>query len=600
MSWKAAEATSMPPPVCSGEEPCKRCAHHGHQCFYSEDRAAAEILHGIQSFTNGSHAYIPRISRPDSEGRSDGRSRWELRLERVETMLEKILASLRQDSSLRASAEPEAEQSGANAVDFQGDTAFRAPINTFNANLASVRLQLGLPEQQSQPPSPATVNPHESPHQSIRTPTNSLSKIRVGLRSLPFPTQEEYRRYIKFFFDDINPCHPCVNEADFEVRSEKLLSSLHRGPIDTGFLALNYIIFACTDILTNITPSEQSNVLPGWDWYLAADSLLGKRKFGGRANLTVIQFLIFEAFYLVHADKGNAAYNVIGLACRLCFQLGLHQQSRWAHNQSAYWRHMNQRIFWTVYFTDRRISLSCGRPYGIHDSETDVEEPEWISDRALHPDRPFPDPDHVDSFNMYLSCMVAWAKLAGQVFFVSASNSIGNDENIAILDAKIRHWAETILANIPLLPPPGVAVPSLRHLRQRLLVNTDQHFAYAESFRGAAQMLQNLAVSLQAARRIQDDLRDITHVVTSLLNQEQASEQDLMSLLPQNIDHLFPYGAIDFAQQFSPWPHEIFSDRVEINVHTSTDSTFDPDALGTLDPWDNALQSNHGYGVPWI
>jgi hypothetical protein len=202
--------------------------------------------------------------------------------------------SLRQDSSLRASAEPDAEQSGGNTIDCQGDTAFQAPIDTFSANLASVRLQLGLPEQGSQPPTPATAHHHESPNLSIRSPTNSVPKIRVGLRNLPFPTQEEYRRYIRFLFDDINPCHPCVNEAEFEARSEKLLANLHRSSVDTGFLALNYIVFACTDILTSVSTSEQKSALPGWQWYLAADSLVGKRKFGGRANLTLIQFLIFE------------------------------------------------------------------------------------------------------------------------------------------------------------------------------------------------------------------------------------------------------------------------------------------------------------------
>lgn len=43
---------------------------------------------------------------------------------------------------------------------------------------------------------------------------------------------------------------------------------------------------------------------------------------------------------------------------------------------------MRQRLFWTVYFVDRRISLSCGRPYGLRDSDIDVDEPAWVDDKV--------------------------------------------------------------------------------------------------------------------------------------------------------------------------------------------------------------------------
>jgi hypothetical protein len=43
---------------------------------------------------------------------------------------------------------------------------------------------------------------------------------------------------------------------------------------------------------------------------------------------------------------------------------------------------MRQRVFWTVYFVDRRIALSCGRPYGIKDSDIRTEKPAWLHDEA--------------------------------------------------------------------------------------------------------------------------------------------------------------------------------------------------------------------------
>jgi len=95
-------------------------------------------------------------------------------------------------------------------------------------------------------------------------------------------------------------------------------------------------------------------------------------------------WLIAQAVYLSLVDLPNAAYSVIGLACRLCFQFGLNQQSSW-RNYTPFDIHMRQRIFWTAYFLDRQISLSCGRPYCIRESAIDIEQPAYLSDRVRGP-----------------------------------------------------------------------------------------------------------------------------------------------------------------------------------------------------------------------
>lgn len=83
----------------------------------------------------------------------------------------------------------------------------------------------------------------------------------------------------------------------------------------------------------------------------------------------------------MYVDKGNAAYNIIGIAARLCFQAGLHQQSSW-RTYTPFQMHMRQRIFWTVYFLDRRISLSCGRPFSIREGDIDIEQPAYLYDKV--------------------------------------------------------------------------------------------------------------------------------------------------------------------------------------------------------------------------
>lgn len=135
---------------------------------------------------------------------------------------------------------------------------------------------------------------------------------------------------------------------------------------------------------------------------------------------------------------------------------------------------MRQRIFWTVFFTDRRIALSCGRPYGIRDLDYDVEQPSWIADRDLHPDHPLPTQDPQRSSNPFLSCMIAWGKLVGEVwdhvFAPGAAKHREEGENTAVLDARIKHYTEVTQPTIPLLP--SDFSPEPRHLKQLALVQT--------------------------------------------------------------------------------------------------------------------------------
>lgn len=188
----------------------------------------------------------------------------------------------------------------------------------------------------------------------------------------------------------------------------------------------------------------------------------------------------------MYADKGDAAYSIMGIATRLCFQAGLHHQSSW-RTYTPFEIHMRQRIFWTVYFLDRRISLSCGRPYSLREADIDIEQPAYLYDKAsgvlpnhissnnakeIHPDQPLPDANVAQSSNVYLNCMVCWGRLAADVwdglFAATVSkDGIAND-NTLMFDARIKHWTDVVFPTIPLLQPEYPPEP--RQLRQYTIV----------------------------------------------------------------------------------------------------------------------------------
>jgi hypothetical protein len=126
----------------------------------------------------------------------------------------------------------------------------------------------------------------------------------------------------------------------------------------------------------------------------------------------------------------------------------------------------------------------------------------------------------------------------------------------------------------------------------------DQQPAYAESFRGAVVILHDLAIYLQAARRMANDLKDIIDLITKLLNQSSiAMQEDIMNTMPDNIDDLFPYDAVDFAQQKRPHM-ELTGNGGGGDVNSGS---LGYDALDWSNGWDfDFQQSATGYGAPWI
>ncbi|OAF99922.1 uncharacterized protein CC84DRAFT_1168833 [Paraphaeosphaeria sporulosa] len=468
---------------CSGENPCQRCVDNGKRCFYSEDQTAAEALQNLSRPTpvhapsdttdNGNATGAARRSLlPQGEGverRASDASvlgmSIEARMARIESMMDSLILERARTATPRTSMERDAAASDRLHADFLMQIAGEATMSAFPP-IAEGDLDFDN--------GPARLR-HSLSAVSPASSADAAATIRVGHKTLAFPNPAEYQRYLDIFFDDIAPYYPCVNELDFRINSEKLLSAPAIQADHVSLLALNYIVFACSDIATSLdvasSPSQVSS--PGWQWFRAADELVGKRKLSGQVDLCLIQFLALEAVYLMYADKGNAAYSIIGQACRNCFLAGLHQQS------SSSWRsytpfeiHMRQRIFWTVYFLDRRISLSCCRPYSIRESDIDIEQPAYLYDKEIHPDRPLPDLNIVQSSNVYLNCMVCWGRLAADVWdgtFAAAMSKdrVAND-NALILDARIKHWTDVILPTIPLLP--HEFPPEPRQLRQHTIV----------------------------------------------------------------------------------------------------------------------------------
>ena len=79
-----------------------------------------------------------------------------------------------------------------------------------------------------------------------------------------------------------------------------------------------------------------------------------------------------QAIYHYHLDEEIRTGRIIGLAARLCLEMGLHRQTM---IENTFPKHEKRcaalRTFWSVYMFERRTSLGQGIAFLIQDSHID-------------------------------------------------------------------------------------------------------------------------------------------------------------------------------------------------------------------------------------
>ncbi len=86
-----------------------------------------------------------------------------------------------------------------------------------------------------------------------------------------------------------------------------------------------------------------------------------------------------KAEYHFQQDEEVQAYRIIGLASRLCLEIGLHRRQTIAkifpNDEDRSWA---TKLFWSIYVLDRRWSFGTGMPFAVQDSDIDPHLPQPV------------------------------------------------------------------------------------------------------------------------------------------------------------------------------------------------------------------------------
>ena len=100
----------------------------------------------------------------------------------------------------------------------------------------------------------------------------------------------------------------------------------------------------------------------------------------GFGDMRSVVYLILLGVYSIRAAKDLGAWTYVGLAMRLCVDVGIHRRIK--IQKPSLRSEMDKRIFWSCYYLDREISVAMGRPPALSDNDIDANLPFDIDEAA--------------------------------------------------------------------------------------------------------------------------------------------------------------------------------------------------------------------------
>jgi hypothetical protein len=204
--------------------------------------------------------------------------------------------------------------------------------------------------------------------------------------------------------------------------------------------------------LLNPESGSQKNIKRGWWLYLQSLRLI-RRSTNLPLNLDLVRYHTMCACYLVMTEYITSAAESIFKAYQFATKLRLNDETGWDSRITE--RNERRKLWWTIYFMDRKISQKAGTPYLVRDSEVMVEDfpsmPSQGNEIATWPTPRTASTDEDPGSWKYFQALVLLARLWGQIwdkFFASGTKAAKDPKEIEIMDTCILYYQRTLPKDI--------------------------------------------------------------------------------------------------------------------------------------------------------
>ncbi|KAJ5570406.1 uncharacterized protein N7459_009836 [Penicillium hispanicum] len=391
---------------------------------------------------------------------------------------------------------------------------FHGPTSSaFNFDVAKSSLQsMGITPAEDGIPDDLTTA-HVTPAGSPSHLGPGVSKIHPTKDPIWTIRRDEAIRLCKVYEEEIGIMYPVVDIAHV-INQANLLYTFMEAATRTGFAQHglpgadslqddNSIILKMILATTLIVEGGGQSGL-GQRLYLSIKPVI-ESKLWASHEIKNIQLLAIVATYHFHTDDDAMAYRLIGLAARMCLEMGLHRRDALIKSfpSEEQWNEIS-RIFWTVYSLDRRWSLGTGLPFVIQDEDIDPNLPE------------------PDSSQPYLRCMISYNRISSKIWYSGLGSEGTTDirrDEIGYLDYQVLQWYKQVPDELKfrLIESPEIgdsASRGMRRLRVLLYLRMNQLriLIYRPVLHSAASILEDRG----HAQRVVGVAKDTVRVLTQL------------------------------------------------------------------------------------
>ncbi|PLB47082.1 C6 transcription factor [Aspergillus steynii IBT 23096] len=141
-----------------------------------------------------------------------------------------------------------------------------------------------------------------------------------------------------------------------------------------------YLVYAIG--ATTLELSEKYTYVPAERFYMTA--LQQVPAMCEARSIENIEAMTLLVVYHLRSASSQGVWYMVGLAMRTAIDLGLHRKAN-ETSLDPITAQMRRRLFWTVYYLERVVSMSLGRPFSIADRHIDLPLPMDVDDDVRDP-----------------------------------------------------------------------------------------------------------------------------------------------------------------------------------------------------------------------
>ncbi|KAJ5888760.1 hypothetical protein N7495_008801 [Penicillium taxi] len=238
-----------------------------------------------------------------------------------------------------------------------------------------------------QPSSTTNDAPQRATGSGVRE--SQQNKDKSWDRSMNFepPNDEMGTKILEVYFKRLHSRYPFLDRTkiwrlhDHRWQLAKFKREDLTKPDQYAIFKLN-MVYAIGSTMLQITDAKRYTYTAPERYY--ATALQNVSNMCEARSIENIEAMVLLVVYHLRTASSHGMWYMIGLAMRTAIDLGMHRRAN-EINMDPFTTQMRRRLFWTVYYLERVVSMSLGRPFSISDRHIDLDLPIEIDDHVEDP-----------------------------------------------------------------------------------------------------------------------------------------------------------------------------------------------------------------------